>query len=427
MPSYGASGAWANTALTSLAVPYPAGVTASQMLVTFIAGRYSNSSVTTLTGWLSRTDQGAAGNGGTGTNALNTGTSKARIFSKQADGSETGSATWAVSGNNFQAVTSRFTKTAGNSWDILGAVGIDTTLGTAYSATAATALTLQPGDILVAISLIAADTPTFSGQGFTAAGITFGAGTIDVADSASVQGSHQRAGIYRATVTAGTATVAPTFAMTLSGADSGCTAFVRLREIPPPQTVAITRAAETDTAQAATAAKTEAVTAAGEADTAHPLGEAKQAATSRATETDTARGVTAAKAAPSGRAGEADTARPATALKGEAAGRATETDAAQGITFTSADPITAAAEHDTATPTLAVKAGIAGRATEQDATHPATAAKTATVTAATETDTAQDTGVSETPTVPGLLTATGQTAVLATSAAPTSQLEVSSA
>lgn len=234
MPSYANSGAWASALTTSVAIPYPASVAAGDLLVTMVAGRYSNSTVTTLAGFTARTDQTAAGNGGTGTNALNTGTSKARIFTKEAAGSETGSATWTISGNNFQGVTSRFTKAATATWDVLGAVGVDTTLDTTYSAVAATTLDLQPGDMLVAVSLIASDTPTFSAQAFTASGITFDAGVVDVADSASTLGSHQRAGVFRASVTAGTATVAPTFSMTLSASDAGGTAFLRIREVGGP-------------------------------------------------------------------------------------------------------------------------------------------------------------------------------------------------
>jgi hypothetical protein len=226
--AFGAAGAWA-TGTTSLTVPYPSGITAGQLLVLYITGRYSIATTPTPTGFTLQTNASAVASGGAGTNALNTGTSKVWIYTRIADGSETGSLVVAVSGNNFQAIIERYTKAAVESWDIAASVGGDVTVDTAYSVTGTAIVSFMPADLLLSATVTAADTPTYSAQAFTATGATFGTATSS--SSASTTANHQRAGLHRRAVTAGGGTVAPVFTQTLSSADAGSTGFLRLREV----------------------------------------------------------------------------------------------------------------------------------------------------------------------------------------------------
>lgn len=111
-----------------------------------------------------------------------------------------------------------------------------------------------------------------------------------------------------------------------------------------------------------------AVGLAAETDTAQPVTSAKTKALGQPSETDLAQPVTAAKAYALGQAGSTETAQPITALKTYSIGQATETDTAFGVT--------------------AADVTVIGQATETDQALPATVRKTVALGLATETDTA---------------------------------------
>jgi hypothetical protein len=226
--AFGSRGTWAQSPGT-LSVDYPSGVTEGEMLILYVTGRYSSAATPTVTGWDLRTNPGSVANGGTGTNAIDTGTSKIWIFTREATASEPTSVTVTSSGNNFQGVIERYTKAADATWDLAASTGADITLDTSFSVTGNLAVSFDVGDVLCGGAVIASDTPTATSHAFPILGLTFGSGASTF--SASTVNSDQRAFLLHGTVVSGATTDNPTYSFTLSDADAGSGGFIRLREV----------------------------------------------------------------------------------------------------------------------------------------------------------------------------------------------------
>jgi len=116
MPAaFGALGAKSAGGTTALSVPYPAGITAGQLLVLYRVVWLSSATCTVPAGWTSAVD----GTGGTGTTASNH-TTKIHIDYKIAVGTESGNLATAQAGSPSGAVgvMARYTLSAGETWDI---------------------------------------------------------------------------------------------------------------------------------------------------------------------------------------------------------------------------------------------------------------------------------------------------------------------
>ena len=147
-------------------------------------------------------------------------------------------------------ICARYTKTAAAWAAAATATGDDATHGSGRSATASTAISFQPGDMLVAVAAVDTDANAgITAPAFTASGITFGTTTARNGGAGVTTGNDGNVILFDALVTAGTGTAAPTLAFTLVTVQCGPVSFLRLREAPQ---VAITAAAETDSALALT-------------------------------------------------------------------------------------------------------------------------------------------------------------------------------
>ena len=237
--AYGAAGTGAN-GTTSVAVPYPSGITAGQMLVmAFSSGSTGNSVPATPSGWTAPANNSFASTDGTW--GLDTGPRRMTVFTRVADGSESGNVTVTIAGdtnNSCRGTIHRFTKSQSSyTWDVVCHGGADSTSGTGFSVTAGAAISFAPGDhLLIAVSQ-RVDSATQSAQSITASGITFGTRT-NRATTAVTTGHDHRHVVDTVPVSSGSASVAPVWAYTASAACSGGCVFVRLREIPPTADVA---------------------------------------------------------------------------------------------------------------------------------------------------------------------------------------------
>lgn len=240
----GAGARGAGTTTTSPTVH--ASHTAGDMLVAHRAIKPSTATATAESGWT----QAPNVTGGTGTAGVDVGTTRLSVDRKQTAGSET-TPTFDQSATP-NAVTSAVLayRHTGSSWDVATTSGSDTTHGTGRTATGA-AIDLAPGDWLLAVVGSDTDNATaFTSPTLSASGITFGAVAVDLAQGGSSTGNDVGSGVYRAEVTAGSGTVAPTFTATGGGNNCGPVAFVRLRSIAPAVTgtVSETQAAQTSSA-----------------------------------------------------------------------------------------------------------------------------------------------------------------------------------
>lgn len=217
---------------TSLAVPHPATVTAGNLLVLHVVNKYPNNSPTTPTGWTRQKQTG----GGAGAAAADTGNVYASIYTKVADGSETGNLTVTItSGNSAMGRMRQYSIEPTSTW-LFQAVGgaYDAAAGAAWSVTGDAVLDIVRSDFVIALSAVNTDLYTFSAQVLAATGVSFG--TMNERDD-SVTGNGDDCAIVvtEHPVLDGKATAAPVYTMTASGTaasnPAGATVCLRLREL----------------------------------------------------------------------------------------------------------------------------------------------------------------------------------------------------
>jgi hypothetical protein len=219
----------------SIDVAHPAGTAAGQILV---AGRCTWRSSAECdpadeTGW---TNAGELA-GGTGT-AADAHTTIIRADTRELSGALAGPTAFDQTGTPSTtggaiAVIGSYQKYSG-SWATATATGDGATHAANRSVTASSTIAFEPGDVLVAFAAVDTDTSlaAFSAPALTASGITFSTTTRRTSGAGITTGNDGNIEMFDATVTAGTATVAPNLAFTTSTAQCGPVVFVRLRGGP---------------------------------------------------------------------------------------------------------------------------------------------------------------------------------------------------
>lgn len=216
---------------TTQALTMPGSIAAGDLL---IAGRVAWTSGYTFTDEANWTPAGELmGGTGSSNDAHATGV---RGDYKVAVGGE-GTTTFDYGGapGGFCGVVAKYSKGAGNTWDIASATGDDATHAVNRLATATTNVDLQVNDVVVAI--VAVDTDfagAITSPAITAPGITFGT-TLrrSPASTGSTLGQDGNIEVFDAPVTAGSATAALSLAYSFGTAQCGPVLFIRLREIVP--------------------------------------------------------------------------------------------------------------------------------------------------------------------------------------------------
>jgi fibronectin-binding autotransporter adhesin len=238
--TWGAVGT-AASGTTSCTPGYPTGISAATSKLYCIATGRSNTANTAPTmpaGW---TSIGSL-EGGTGTWGIDLGTRRVQMFVKNTVvGDETGTVTVSLSGttaNTLRASIFRVEVPSGYGIDVSIGTGSDTSNDTAYSAVSTTSLAFAPDDLLVVGTAQNLDTGTGT-SALSATSITFGTVTRR-ANTAVNNGNDHRHIIASASVTAGTATSAPTHSYTISAAGSGPSLFARMRAVEPTEAGRVT-------------------------------------------------------------------------------------------------------------------------------------------------------------------------------------------
>lgn len=227
--AFGTIGARSAGGTTTISVAMPASGAAGDM---YVAGRCAWVAVTvTCTDEASWTPGGDL-HGGVNTSADDH-TTRARIDYRSDVVPGTTTFDQAGTPNGACGVCARYTKTDAL-WNTEIATGTDDTHADNRSVTASTAISFQPGDMLVAVAACDTDAAvTISAPALTASGITFDTTTSRQGTATGVTtGSDGNVFLFDALVTAGTDTVAPTLAFTAAASQCGPVSFLRLREVP---------------------------------------------------------------------------------------------------------------------------------------------------------------------------------------------------
>ena len=240
-PSYVATGSLDDG--TTQATPgYPSGIQAGDILLLFVSNKYPTNGPTQPSGW--STPSGNQYSGGSGASGVDTGSVYTTVFTRQADGTETGNVTVDVtSGNSVDAAILAYRPAINqySTFDIQVVGGSDNTAGTDWSVTTGS-IDLTTDDVVIAGSAVNTDAYTYTSEAIAVSGITFGTATERV-DDPTTQGQDLRLVVSEHPVTAGTNTAAATYTMTASGTTTnrpaGATLLIRIREVAAAQSVRV--------------------------------------------------------------------------------------------------------------------------------------------------------------------------------------------
>jgi hypothetical protein len=225
-----ATGTYVSTGNNNTLTPaIPAGTTAGDMMLCFVAGKEYNSVQTMNQNWVTlgfATD-------GTVASDTDLGSIRVTAFYKIHTGAETNPTVTGTANEAVGAVIIVFQKAAGVFWGVpVGAGGGDNTAGTGFSVTASSNFGITTNDMVVGYAGIRSDAGTQSAISITATGVTMGTFTESPTNDLVNTNRDQMAmsGGYRL-ATAGTSTAAPVYASTLAASHTGSAFMVRLREV----------------------------------------------------------------------------------------------------------------------------------------------------------------------------------------------------
>ncbi len=214
------------TAPTSIAPPYPSGITSNSCLVLLIGQKPTTANggtVTTPSGWTLQTSLTGANDGDTGgyTTTLGADTGNTNIFVYTKDtvtGSESGNLTVTISDTDaVWATIIRFQSSDTCTWSYSAAAGKDTSAGNVSIATGS--MTVASGDYVLGAMCIPTDvtTPTqFSSEAFSQSGTTF-AGATEIGEPDTTLGNDLGGFICYSSASSGSGSGAVTLSATAGG------------------------------------------------------------------------------------------------------------------------------------------------------------------------------------------------------------------
>lgn len=209
--------------------PLPGGFAAGQLaILQVVSGHPSDPTPSAPSGWAL---VGSFAGGG-GTFASGAGPRRLTWFARVLLSSDTAPTTTIPSGGTGSVIGGfvfTLSRTGGTGWRWAATFGEDTTSGTAFSAACTPSITFTPGDF-VALGWGLANSSAGPGSpAVTATGITFA--TVDTRPNAAhTTGFGARNALRSTSVTAGSATQAPTVTATLTAASVGVGAVLRVRQ-----------------------------------------------------------------------------------------------------------------------------------------------------------------------------------------------------
>lgn len=216
-----------STSGSTLSIAYPASISAGDLLIVCIGNKLTAATPTKPSGWTAPAN--ASGSGGAGADGEDSGNVNGTLWVKEADGTETGSLSVTITGNNSAAAWMlRYTKAAGTTWGYVATNGTDTSQDTSWSVTGAADIGVTTGDQMVACGVKNTNTVTGS-EAVTTTGVTYGA-TSERGDNATSLGNNTGVFVVDASASSGTSSAAPVLTATPSSAAAGVGIFIRLRE-----------------------------------------------------------------------------------------------------------------------------------------------------------------------------------------------------
>jgi hypothetical protein len=241
----------ATASATATLIPYPSSIAAGDVLVLFYATKPYSATPTTPAGWTKLIER----TNGTTAQSTDTGSMKIAVYSRKADGTETGSLTMVnASGNSSWGVMYRVTKAANMDVAFASTSGVDNTANTALAVNFDDQIALAPGDlVLVGIGWPTDTARTVSASAISATGTTW-TGVVAAGDKNPriTTGNDTGGNTNHASVNTGTVTQYPSWNATLSVATgaTGAAVLARLREFPPVEIDGSITATATITAEA---------------------------------------------------------------------------------------------------------------------------------------------------------------------------------
>lgn len=226
----------------------PAGVQANDLLLTVINNKHVAPNTPTVesadpaetTPWVLSSNGQASG--GAGAAGADSGTVFASCFQRVAITSAVGNARCTITGGNvaqanYAAFRSTLVDAGTHTWSVECAAGSDNTVNTAWSVVGDVDPNIQAGDVVIAFSAINSDAQGaggWSALSLTTPGVTYGT-LFDAGAGFSSTGNDIALRYVEAEATAGASSGPPVFTMTASSSagnqPTGCTVFVRLREV----------------------------------------------------------------------------------------------------------------------------------------------------------------------------------------------------
>ncbi len=219
---------------TSLSLPYPTGIIAGDLLVVAIANKYPANGPTTPSGDGFSFPTNGQGTGGAGAAGNDAGSTYATVYTKVADGTETGNLSVTLtSANSSRGRMFLYRASPTNTWSVAAANGGDNTAGTSISVTCGTDPGFLAGDMAIAVFASNTDARTHASQAIAATGISAWGTVAERDDAAGATGQDVRLVVSEHPVTAGTSSAAPVYTCTASGTtadqNAGGGVILRLR------------------------------------------------------------------------------------------------------------------------------------------------------------------------------------------------------
>ena len=182
--------------------------------------------------------------GGSGSEYADTGNVRVAVFTKEADGTESGTLSVVASGGVLSVLVARisaYRKTGGTTWDVEHATASDNAGGaSSLSFVFGTDPGFETDDWAVCCVGVNTDAYTYSAHALSASGITEGTVTVRYSNGTAT-GNDAYKMLSTHAIASGPSAGVPTLAITASGsatyAPAGAAIVVRLREVPTSSTV----------------------------------------------------------------------------------------------------------------------------------------------------------------------------------------------
>jgi hypothetical protein len=231
--TYSSTSSQVQAGTTTIVLRQPASLTAGDLIIWLCTNKYPTAGPATPTGGFSSVIQKLGGSGAAGADV---GEVYGTAFQLVSDGTEDGATqTVAITGGNTAVARAvSFARSAGTGWLVAATAGSQASGSNSWSVAGDASLDLAAGDVvLIYIAKNEDNDSNLTAHAITASGITFGTWNSIAAHEGTTGGQDCAQAIGYFNVTAGSATVTPTFTMSTAGSantPAGAVLFIRLRE-----------------------------------------------------------------------------------------------------------------------------------------------------------------------------------------------------